>query len=94
MGYIRSGCVLNYPKLFKKRLRVDSGTRLRKITPLVWDDEQDPLASRIAAIGFVVNWSLRLLLADYGKCDTCPCRNPSAFAAYFAGRLSIITDFA
>ena len=67
---------------------------LSLVSPGPSNDEQDLFASGVAAIGFVVNWSLRLLLADYGKCDTYPCRNPPAFAAYFAGRLYIITDFA
>jgi hypothetical protein len=46
------------------------------------NDEQGLVASGVAAMGFVVHWSLRLLLADYGKCNKCPCRNPPAFAAY------------
>jgi hypothetical protein len=67
---------------------------LSLVLPGPSNDEQDLVASGVAAIGFVVNWSLQLLLADYEKCDAYPCRNPPAFAAYFAVRLSIITDFA
>jgi hypothetical protein len=58
------------------------------------NDGQSLVASGVTVIGCVVHRSVRLLLADYVKCDTRPCRIPSALAAHFAGRLSIIDDFA